>query len=92
MDMSTKPTVSPPLLKNAAQAPFVFFDGAPAFGAVNGLVEIELAARALAPKADDTIAVDLVCVGHLRCSLNAAVNLREAIDGAIRMAQGGKTN
>jgi hypothetical protein len=84
-DMST---VSKPLgltLKNGAAAPVVYFDGAPCYGAMNGIVEIELAARYMTPKADGTAAVDITTVAHLRCSLNAATNLREALDRAIEM-------
>jgi hypothetical protein len=76
---------NPPLLKSAAVAPFIYFDGAPAYGCANGIVEIELAARVLMPKNDGTAATDLVCVSHLRCSAAAASNLREALDKAIEM-------
>jgi hypothetical protein len=49
--MSTKPAPKPsthgaaPLLKNAAAAPFIYFDNVPVFGACAGNLEIELAAR-----------------------------------------------
>ena len=81
--------VTPPLLKNTAAAPFLYFDGAPVYGQVNGIIEIELSARALAPKADATVGVDIVCIGHLRGSPAAMTNLRAAIDAALVMLNGG---
>ena len=87
--MSTNPKAVPAvLLKNAGLAPVIFFDGVPAYGLLNGVVELELAVRMLAPKSDGNVAVDMTCVAHLRCSLAAAVNLRDAVDKAIEMAKG----
>jgi hypothetical protein len=76
----------PPLLKNAALAPVVFFDNVPVYGALGGNVEIELSARMLMPKPDGGVGVDMTCAAHLRCSINAAMLLRDALDKAIRMA------
>jgi len=92
MPQPPKPTT--PLLKNTASAPVIFFDGAPAYGTVNGIVEIELAARILIPKPDNSVAVDPVCMAHLRCSLQAASNLHAALGKALEMAAGsnGKPN
>jgi hypothetical protein len=84
-----KPTPAP-LLKNAAAAPFVYFDAAPTLGLNNAVVSVELAAQITLPKPDQQVQTDLVCVAHLRCSLNAAMNLREALDKAIAMANGGE--
>lgn len=77
-----------PLLKNTAAAPFVYFDGAPAFGCANGLVEIELSARVLMPKADNTASIDMVSVAHLRGSPAAVTNLRDALSKALDMLNG----
>jgi hypothetical protein len=74
-----------PLMKNAAAAPFIYFDGAPSMGAQNGLVEVELCARAVMPKEDGAVYSDMVCVAHLRCSLVAAANLRDALTRALDM-------
>jgi hypothetical protein len=52
---------------------------------MNGVVEIELGARYLTPKQDNTVAVEFTTVAHLRCSANAAVNLRDALNQAIDM-------
>lgn len=86
--MSVDPKAKPiaPLVKNAAAAPVVFFDNAPAYGAMNGIIEAELTTRALTPRTDGSVAVEQVSVGHLRCSIQAAASLREALDRAIEMA------
>jgi hypothetical protein len=75
------------MIKNAAAAPFIYFDGAPAMGVQNGVVEIELVARAVMPKDNGAVYSDMVCVAHLRCSLAAAINLRDAIDRAEDMVE-----
>ena len=80
-----KPVAAATSLKNAAASPFIYFDGAPAMGAQSGLVEIELAARVVMPRADGSVTCDMVCVAHLRCSANAAANLRDALDRALTM-------
>lgn len=65
--MTNKPQTTP-LLKNTAAAPFVYFDGAPVYGHVNGIIEIELSARVMVPKPDGTVGVNIVCIAHLRGS------------------------
>ena len=80
-----QPAAQTQLLKNAAAAPIVYFDGVPVYGTFGGNVEIELASRALLPKADGGVAVDMVCVAHLRCSPQAAAGLINALQHAIEM-------
>lgn len=77
-----------PAVKNTASAPMIYFDNAPALGVLNGVVEIELVARTMMQNTDGVIAQEIICVGHLRCSLQAASNLRTAIDKAMAIAQG----
>jgi hypothetical protein len=74
-----------PLLKNAAAAPLVFFDGVPVFGTFSGNIEIELAARMLMPKPDGSVLADMACTAHLRCSPAAAVMLIDALTKALDM-------
>ena len=75
-----------PLLKNAAAAERLYFDMAPCYGCNNGVVELVLADRVLQPKPDGSVQIDMVAVAHLRCSIAAALNLREALDKAIAMS------
>ena len=74
-----------PLMKNALAAPFIYFDGAPSMGVQNGVIELELCARAVMPKADGSVYTDIVCVAHLRCSMAAATNLRDVLTRALDM-------
>jgi len=89
--MSTKPAPksstpgAAPLLKNAAAAPFVYFDNVPVFGTYAGNLEIELAARQLLPKADGSVAADMACTAHLRTSAQGAVMLIDALQKALDM-------
>jgi hypothetical protein len=77
----------PPLLKNAAAAPFVYFDLVPAFGVVNGVVELELAAQMVVPTADGNAHAETVCTVHLRGSIAAMEGLSNAIDKAMDMVR-----
>lgn len=78
---------TPPLLKNAAAAPVIYFDNVPVHGVLSGNIEIELAARMLMPKADGAVSVDVACVAHLRCSAAAARMLRASLDNALAMLE-----
>ena len=66
-------------LRNAERAPFIYFDGVASYGISSGAVQIELAANILSPEGTDT-KTDAVMTAHLRCSLAAAVALREALN------------
>jgi hypothetical protein len=81
-----QPQPAPTLLKNAGLAPIVYFDGAPVFGTLGGVIEIELAVRMLMPRADNTVLNEFICAAHLRSSVQAAMQLRDALDKAIAMA------
>ena len=84
--MARHPTPAKPahgiVVTDDRRAPVIYFDGAPNFGANGGIVNITLAmARHLS--AGDRIASDIVAVAHLRCSVQAAADLRKAIDDAL---------
>lgn len=86
MSIKVKPLAgTTPLLKNAGSAPFVYVDNVPVFGTFAGNIELELAARVLMPKPDGTVAAEMSCTGHLRCSPNAAMMLIDALTKALDM-------
>ena len=70
-----------------AAAPLVYFDIVGAYGTMNGSVEIELATRILIPKTDGSTEVKFISSGRLRCSQNAAINLRNGLDAALKMLE-----
>ena len=70
-----------------AAAPLVYFDIVGAYGTMHGAVEIELATRILVPRANGSTDVKFLSSGRLRCSANAAVNLRNALDAALKMLE-----
>jgi hypothetical protein len=67
--------------------PFVYFDISGAYGTMNGAVQIELAARTLVAKPDGGVTIKFISSARLRCSPQAAINLREAIDGSLKMLE-----
>ena len=54
---------------------------------MNGSIELELATRILVPKPDGSTEVKFISSGRLRCSANAAVNLRNGLDAALKMLE-----
>lgn len=66
----------------SAHAPFLYFDGAPALGTLNGIIQITLDASRLMPTPSG-VSYDRVVVAHLRMSVVAAQSLKAAIEGAL---------
>ena len=70
--MSEQEAAKPPAdliyVDTGAAAPLVFFDIVGAYGTMNGLVEIELAARILVPRPDGATEVKFLSSARLRCS------------------------
>ena len=65
----------------------IYFDIAPAYGVMSGIVQVELGARILIPHQDDTVDVKFISCGRLRCSATAALHLRNAIDASLKMLE-----
>ena len=75
-----------------AAAPLVYFDIIGAYGTMHGAIEVELATRILVPKPDGSTEVKFLSSGRLRCSSNAANNLRHALDAALKMLEQPQAN
>lgn len=69
-----------------ANAPIVYFDEAPAFGALHGAIQVELAANLLHTDGTGSVSVSRSCTGRLRCSPNAAALLIHALTQALELA------
>lgn len=72
-------------------APFIYFDGVGAMGTNHGAIQIELGANVLTPEGA-ALRTDVVITAHLRCSPNAAADLRNAIDKVLDMMKLPPTN
>ena len=72
-------------ISDTPHAPFVFYEAAPAYGLTNGVISITLAATRtwIGP---DGIVNDHVVTAYLRGNVQAALNLRNAIDQALLLA------
>ena len=75
-----------------AMAPVVYFDIVAAYGTMNGGIEAELATRILLPRTDGTTDVKFLSSGRLRCSPTAAIQLRNALDAALKMLEQPQAN
>jgi hypothetical protein len=67
-------------------APFIFYDGAPVSGYLNGVISLTLSANRTYIGPDGTAKSDHVVVAYLRGNVQAAVTLRKAIDAALLLA------
>ena len=67
-------------------APFIYYEGAPAFGFTNGVVNVTLSALRTYAGPDGAIANEQVVVAYLRGNIPAALSLRHAIDNALLLA------
>ena len=91
--MAHPPDIDPPgkgdvpTFENRNDVPIFYFDIAPAYGVMSGIVQIELGARILIPHQDDSVDVRSISCGRLRCSATAAMHLRNALDASLKMLE-----
>jgi hypothetical protein len=70
----------------SAHAPFLYFEDAPAFGIMSGIVRITLEAGRLYTSNQGVVMQDRIVVAHLRMNIPAALALKRAIEGALLLA------
>ena len=71
---------------SAEQAPFIYFDGVLCFGQHQGTIQIELGANVPVP-AGTGVRVNVLQTAHIRCSLLAALSLRDALNKALALIE-----
>jgi hypothetical protein len=77
--------------------PVVYFDSAPSFSHLSGIIGVTLTVTGNVPVVDGNVAACASVVAHLKCNIHEAMALRAALDGALLLAQpvenpGGKAN
>lgn len=71
----------------SAEAPFLYFENASAYGHLSGVIQVTLEAAGLIPTTEGQPATfERVIVAHLRMNIPAAKALRSALDGALFLA------
>ena len=76
----------------SAHAPFLYFEGAPSFGHINGVIRVTLTASRDMPALDaPNPRSDDVVVAHLRMNYQAARSLKAALEGALLLAAPAQT-
>jgi hypothetical protein len=73
-------------VNDVPHAPFIFYDGAPVSGYLNGVISLTLSANRTYIGPDGTAKSDHVVVAYLRGNIQAATSLRAAIDAALLLA------
>jgi len=82
------PTVSRVTELPTSHVPFVYFDGVVSHGANHGVIQLELAAKIVVHPTEKTGArTHVVVTAHVRCSPDAAADLKRAIDSALLLAK-----
>jgi len=76
----------PVSISDTSHAPFVYFENAPAFGFMSGVVNITLSANRTYAGSEGAIVNEQIVVAYLRGSIPAALNLRKAIDKALLLS------
>ena len=82
-------------LSDTLQAPFIFYEKAPAFVFADGVINVTLSAHRTLVGKDGVVTTEQVVVAYLRGTVPAALSLRQAIDKALLLAaptQEGKAN
>jgi hypothetical protein len=78
-------------VRDTPHAPIVFFEWAPASGFANGIVSVTLGANCNTQvRPNGEVTSETLVVAHLRCSVQAALNLRRALDNALALAAQGR--
>ena len=77
--------------------PITYFEHAPSFSHLNGIIGIALTVGTVVPVGTETTRTIASVVTTLKCNIPAAIALRDAINGALLLAQPvekpeGKTN
>jgi hypothetical protein len=70
----------------SAHAPFLYFENAPAFAHLNGIIRVTLEAARDIPLTAENVTYDRVIVAHLRMNIPAARSLMAALQGALLLA------
>lgn len=74
----------PVAVQDVLTAPFVYFDAVSTFGNSNGIIRLALVAeRQTLAHAAASAQSEFVTVAQLRCSVQAAINLRNALNDAL---------
>jgi hypothetical protein len=79
-------------LRDTPHAPIVFYEWAPTSGFANGIINVTLGANRITQvRSNGAVVSEGVVVAHLRGSVQAALNLRRALDRALSAAVGAQT-
>ena len=73
-------------ISDTSHASFIYFENAPAFGFMSGIVNITLSANRTYAGPEGAVVNEQTVVAYLRGNIPAALNLRQAIDKALLLA------
>ncbi len=77
--------IMPVSYAGSAHAPIIYFEDAPTFGHMNGIIQVTLEAVRIYSEPTG-VKRERIVVGHMRMNIAAARALRSALDGALLIA------
>jgi hypothetical protein len=72
--------------RDKPNAPIIFFERAPLSGYADGIVSVTLSTFCPETQPSGEVRREAVTAAHLKCSIQAAVNLLEALNNALSRA------
>ena len=72
--------------RDKLNAPIIFFERAPLSGYADGIISITLSNFCPESQPSGELRREAVTAAHLKCSIQAAINLREALNNALSRA------
>ena len=73
-------------IRDTPHAPIIFFEWAPLSGYADGIVSVTLGASCSQIRPNGELHQEAVTAAYLKCSIQAAVNLRDALNNALSRA------
>lgn len=70
----------------SANAPFIYFENAPAYGVLSGTIRVTLTASRVMPISDQEVKIDHVVVAHLRMNAVSARLLKDTLEKVLLVA------
>lgn len=67
--------------------PITYFEHAPSFSYLNGIVGVALTVGSVVPDGGTKTRTVAAVAAHLKCNIAGAIALRDALNGALLMAQ-----
>jgi hypothetical protein len=84
--MADHSKAAPAVPRDKLNAPIIFFERAPLSGYADGIITITLSTLCPESQPSGELRREAVTAAHLKCNIQAAINLRDALNNALSRA------